>query len=462
MKPRTLALAILAGACSGGNDRGNGGGGAGGSAGDAATGIAGSGGSTGAAGAGGSAGTGGAAGGSTGAGGGGTGGADAPAVTFVTRRLSMQHYAEGADVGDINGDGALDLVAGPIWYAGPTFNVGGTLMPNPPTFPMDQYSTFFLTFVDDVNADGRPDVLAIGDAGLQVGAGANINAVWYENPGPANLAQPWTRRPIYGAFVSNESPAYLNLTGDDKRELVFMTNGQLGYARPAADPTAAWTFTSISTNMFGTPYVHGLGVGDVDGDRLPDVVERSGWWRQAAGATFTRNAFDFGMGLPQTRPGNWGGSQMYVFDVDGDGDNDVVTVLAAHQYGLSWFEHQGTGAAATFVPHAILPATAAAGNFSQLHATVVADVNGDGLPDIITGKRYYAHPSTNPDPGTTDPPVIAWFELRRAAGGATFVQHVIDSDSGVGCNFVARDVTGDGKVDIFATNKHGTFLHVQQ
>jgi hypothetical protein len=39
---------------------------------------------------------------------------------------------------------------------------------------------------------------------------------------------------------------------------------------------------------------------------------------------------------------------------------------------------------------------------------------------------------------------------------------VIHSDSGAGCNFVARDLTGDGKVDIFTTNKRGTFLHVQQ
>ena len=54
-----------------------------------------------------------------------------------------------------------------------------------------------------------------------------------------------------------------------------------------------------------------------------------------------------------------------------------------------------------------------------------------------------------------------WFELQRGAGGATFVEHVVHMGSGVGCNFVARDVTGDGKVDIFTTNKHGTFLHVQ-
>jgi hypothetical protein len=383
-------------------------------------------------------------------------------VTFVTRTLSTLHYAEGADVGDINGDGVIDLVAGPNWYAGPDFALGGTLMPNPPSFTMDQYSTFFLTFVDDVTGDGRPDVIAIGDAGGANGTGTP-NAFVYVNPGPALLAQPWVKQPLFNGLVANESPAYVNLLGDAEKELVFMTGQQLVYARPGATPAAVWPSAALSgTTTFGTPYVHGLGVGDIDGDGLPDVVERSGWWRQTTTPTWERHAFDFWMGSTQGRASNWGGSEMYVYDVDGDGDADVVTVLAAHQYGLAWFEHQGTGAAATFVAHEILPTSAGAGNVSQLHATAVADVNGDGLLDIITGKRWYAHPSSNPDPGTTDPAVISWFELRRAGGTATFVQHQIHDASGVGCNFVARDLTGDGKVDILTTNKHGTFLHVQQ
>jgi hypothetical protein len=378
--------------------------------------------------------------------------------SFVTRSLASDHVAEGAASGDIDGDGVVDLVAGPRWYKGPDFELGGTLVANPPTFTRDQYSTFFLTFVGDLDGDSRPDVIAVGDAGGGNGSGTP-NAHWYRNPGPQNLAQPWTKAALYDGLVANESPAYVDLVGDAARELVFMTERRAGYARPGANAGGAWPFTPVTTEAFATPYVHGLGVGDIDGDGLHDIVERSGWWRQTNDAPWERHEFDFGMAPPN----NWGGSQMQVFDVDGDGDADVVSALAAHGYGISWFEQQGTGSARTFAPHVILPAAAGGDDsFSQPHAMIAADVNGDGLTDIITGKRYYAHPSSNPDPGTTDPPVLYWFELQRSAGSASFVPHLIHTDSGVGCNFVAEDVTGDGKLDVFTTSKRGTFLHVQQ
>ncbi len=425
-----------------------GGSGAGGDAGSSAGGAGGS--------PGGASGTGG-----SGAGTGGSGGGKGGVPTFMTRVLAMDHVAEGADAGDIDGDGVIDLVAGPRWYKGPGYALGGTVIANPPTFTRDEYSTFFLTFLDDVNGDGMLDVIGIGDAGGGNGTGTP-NAHWYQNPGPQNLTQAWTKTPIYGGLVANESPGLVNLLGDAKKELIFMTNMTAGYATRGSSPTAAWTYTAVTTSTFGTPYVHGLGAGDIDGDGLNDLVERSGWWRQTNSGTWERHAGEFWVGSTSGRPSNWGGAQMPVFDVDGDGDMDVVTALAAHRYGIAWFEHQGTGTNVTFTAHEILPTAAGTGNFSQPHAMVAADVNGDGLTDIIAGKRYYAHPSSNADPGTTDPPVLYWFELQRSGGTATFVPHLIHMDSGAGCNFVARDLTGDGKVDIFTTNKRGTFLHVQQ
>jgi hypothetical protein len=71
-----------------------------------------------------------------------------------------------------------------------------------------------------------------------------------------------------------------------------------------------------------------------------------------------------------------------------------------------------------------------------------------GLLDIVTGKRFYAHPSSHPDPGTDDPAKLLWFELERDASGARFEQHIVHENSGAGCIFAARDVNKDDKVDL--------------
>jgi hypothetical protein len=45
---------------------------------------------------------------------------------------------------------------------------------------------------------------------------------------------------------------------------------------------------------------------------------------------------------------------MYAYDVDGDGDNDVITSLAAHAYGLAWYEQVASDKGLTFKRHLII------------------------------------------------------------------------------------------------------------
>jgi FG-GAP-like repeat len=97
----------------------------------------------------------------------------------------------------------------------------------------------------------------------------------------------------------------------------------------------------------------------------------------------------------------------------------------------------------------------------RAEGVAVADVNGDGLQDLITGKRFWAHgPNGDIDPNA--PAVLVWFELQRTGRTVAWVKHVIDTDSGVGTQVVATDVDGDGRVDVVVANKKGVFLFRQR
>ena len=97
--------------------------------------------------------------------------------------------------------------------------------------------------------------------------------------------------------------------------------------------------------------------------------------------------------------------------------------------------------------------------FSQSHTIDVADIYGDGLKDIIVGKRRWAHgPNKDIEPGAA--PVLYWFQLERRPDGVHFQPHLMDDWSGVGLQVVAVDVTGDGVPDILTASKLGSVLFV--
>jgi hypothetical protein len=98
--------------------------------------------------------------------------------------------------------------------------------------------------------------------------------------------------------------------------------------------------------------------------------------------------------------------------------------------------------------------------FSQLHALDLVDMDRDGVLDIVTGKRFWAH--AEHDPGSLQPAVLYWFRTVRDGGKVRFVPYKIDGNSGVGTQVVAGDLSGDDWPDIVVGNKKGTFVFLHR
>ncbi|MFP6874828.1 MAG: VCBS repeat-containing protein [Verrucomicrobiales bacterium] len=370
---------------------------------------------------------------------------------FERLQLSEEFYAEGIHAGDFNKDGKMDVVSGPYWYAGPDFAKRKALY-DTKSYPPKGYSKNFNTWGYDVNGDGWDDVLRVTFPGDKV--------LWHENPKGDGA---WKEH-VAVDKLDNESPQFGDINGDGQPDLAGSIGGQFVYFTFTKGRAAdKWIRHNISSpKSTGGRFTHGLGIGDVDGDGRIDLLDKGHWWRQPKSLDGDPlwQEFRFQFSGP-------GGADMFAYDFDGDGDNDIYTSSAAHGYGLRWFEqtrdddgkkgwqpHAITGKKAGDSPHGVV--------FSQAHSAQLCDIDGDGVKDLVTGKRWWAHNGN--DPGGNDAAVLYWFKVIPGgkSGEAQFIPYQIDNDSGVGTQFLVVDLNGDSKADILASNKKGTFLHIQR
>ncbi|HEV2394491.1 MAG TPA: VCBS repeat-containing protein [Verrucomicrobiae bacterium] len=391
--------------------------------------------------------------------------------TFKKIQLTDQFWAEGADIADFNHDGKIDVCSGPFWYEGPDFKKRHEFAPATATFKRknadgaeetipgfegalgekNAYSECFLTFAYDFNHDGWPDILVYGFPGKE--------AAWYENPRGAEGH--WARHVIFDV-VDDESPGLADITGDGRPEILCCSRGYIGYAQADwKNPAAPWKFHPVSPKGNYQRFTHGIGCGDINGDGRVDILEKDGWWEQPASLendpVWIKHPFHFADEA----------AQMLVYDVNGDGLNDVITSLNAHGYGLAWYEQVRQNGNITFRQHLILNKDATPNKygvaFSQLHALALADIDGDGLMDIVTGKRFWAHGKNGPDPDSNGQAVLYWFQLvRHADGQVDYVPHLIDDNSGVGTQVTAGFVSSKKFPDIVVGNKKGVFVFENQ
>src|ERR1700722_7893867 len=348
-----------------------------------------------------------------------------PKITWKKTVLDTKFRSEGVAVADVNKDGKIDVLNGEYWYEAPDWT------PHEMQPPMDfkdglgNYSRVFFCWAEDLNGDGYPDLIVIAFPGEP--------CYWMENP--KGKHGHWKKHEIWHS-ACNETPCYADLLGTGRKVLVMgfqppgkNNEGQMAYFEPdPKDPYAKWVMHPISepsapgkeipsTQRFS----HGLGVGDISGDGKNDVMCTAGWWEQPEKPD-VKTPWTF-------HPANFGEAcaDMFAYDMDGDGRNDVIST-SAHKFGIWWHKNgldpktkQQTWTTTTLFGQLM----------SETHAAHFVDIDGDGLKDLVTGKRWWSHGRS--EPGSSWAAPIVWFKATKNADKYTsFFPYLIDDDSGVG------------------------------
>jgi hypothetical protein len=394
--------------------------------------------------------------------------------------LDTKFRAEGVAIADVNKDGKTDVLVGEMWYEAPNWTAHEMQKPGDYGDGLRNYSKVFACWAEDLNHDGYPDLIVIDFPGAP--------CYWLENPrgvGTVNGKPTHWKRHIIWHSACNETPLYADLLGTGKKVLIMgfqpkksdlpkeLQNnenlGQMAYFTPdPKDPTALWQMHPISTPSElptikdGKPvggkiipgtfkFSHGLGIGDLNGDKRADVMTIGGWWEQPEKVDGKTPWTFHPYGL------NDACADMYAFDVDGDGLADILN-SSAHKYGIWWNKQRSGGSTGhpVFEKKVLFPELV-----SETHAAHFKDIDGDGLPDFITGKRKYSHGLS--EPGADKSAAIYWLKTTRDKDGmAQFTPMLIDSDSGIGTQFVVEDLNGDGLLDVITANKKGVHVILQQ
>jgi len=370
---------------------------------------------------------------------------------FRAQHFEDFYYGWSAAAGDFNHDGVLDVTIGNRYYLGPTFTDSREVYLGQAFNPAKEYGPAMVNYAGDFTGDGWDDILVSESRAPAL----------YVNP--RGESRRWTRYTIFPEVIS-ESIAFVDVNNDGKPDAIFSGSNKVQWATSdPSNPTGPWKVYAVSEAGPWGGSIHGIGAGDINGDGRVDLIAPHGWWEQPAGGatvtpwTFHQGAFG--------RSGNAGGN-FEIYDVNGDKLPDVVTSLAAHGFGLAWYEQKRDAAGTvSFVEHLIMGdfATKNPGDvtFTELHALAMADIDGDGVKDIITGKRAWAHLDSYSDPDAQGAAVLYWFKTIRdpkAEGGARFVPELIHNRSGVGSMIQVADLNKDGAIDIMAGTNRGGFI----
>ncbi len=286
---------------------------------------------------------------------------------------------------------SLGLVAGDFARNGltsvvQTSEIQGGLAPNPlghlktylasaagsyaaPTYTSDGNQPLYLIMAD-LNGDGLPDVVSVNyaDGALFVFTNNPQSPGTFE--APKILLSPGT---TIVAIADMNGDGLPDLVSADGNLSLFLQTASGSFANP------------ISLLAGGADWV---ALGDLNGDGIPDVAVTVGSALEVLLHTGAKSATTYAAPVTVytgTPVGAMGGvNRLAMADLNGDGANDLIVTDMGPAGGaapsvvvlLQDVTHPGQ-----FLPAVSYPTASG----SQPQSVVVADVNGDGLPDIIVG-----------------------------------------------------------------------------
>lgn len=386
-----------------------------------------------------------------------------PRITFLAHRLGDDH-AEGISQLDMNGDGFVDLLSGAYWYENPGANGGDWKRHQFRTVGThNEFVSDCGEWIVDVDHDGLPDLVTTGWI---------ANGIWwFKNPGPKATAAGamWKGEKIADSF-DTEGGAFADINGDGKPDLALAHYNHAGVLWVDFSKAKPVVHKAGDQHQDG----HGVGIADINGDGKADILTPHGWFENIDADNDKWKWH-----------GDWdladSGFPILGYDVNHDGKLDLI-YGQGHGYGLYWLEQAGTPDNPQWLRHSIDE------SFSQSHAVALVDIDGDGVPELITGKRYRGHGGG--DPGSYDPNVVYAYQLPTAAEIASakshagdptshgeeawpstmvianpasdplFTRHVLslNGTATIGTQIVSGDFDHDGDIDIATAGKLG--VHV--
>jgi hypothetical protein len=316
-----------------------------------------------------------------------------------------------SSLADIDKDGDLDLVVGSsgsfVWW----FEFLGN----------GQWKMHLIG--EDVLTDKGGVTMDVNDDGLmdQVSGGT-----WFRNPGTRN--DRWER------FENGVIYSYDNITGDFNGdgfpELVAMSPQEGLYVYfIGSNAEKKWKKFKIDD---GTPGgIAPQGVGDIDGDGDMDIVRSDVWYENTTGLGNKWNVHRT-LGYVRSTGEFARSSRIFVVDMDGDKDMDVIQAESNTPAGRLVWQENKDGKGVTWYMHPIATDTK-----QDLHSLCVADFDNDGDLDVFSGG--------GPMTGELYKRCFIW---ENADGlGTSWTPHEVLFK--IECTeAVAADIDGDGDIDI--------------